>query len=151
MSLTETKREIYEYLYRVGTAELDQLVEAVDNDANSVYGAAKHLKWDGYLGADTGNNEWWVEVQVPGLCPECGDETQYGDGILEVCDCGWSETWECPNCGSEEPHHAIEFEDVEVDVTCESVYFTFTDDSGDPGMAFDHEQFEQVIDLFESR
>lgn len=73
--------------------------------------------------------------------------------------------WTCPNCGSTEPHHAIEFpqpdderfqelgiepeQEIEVDVTCESVYITPIDDGN--GFAFTHEEFETVIDHFQDR
>ena len=71
-----------------------------------------------------------------------------------------SNEWECPNCGASDPHDAIELPDehsyedydfepeIEVDVTCQSIYFTFLDDNGDPGMAFDHNEFQRVMQHF---
>lgn len=63
------------------------------------------------------------------------------------------ETWNCRNCGSEEPHNAItlpfeeEFEDeVEVDVTCKSVYITPID--GLNGFGFTHDEFERMIEHY---
>lgn len=57
--------------------------------------------------------------------------------------------WSCPNCGSDDPHHAITFYDeIEVDVTCESVYITPTD--GGDGFVFEHEDFEEIIEHYQS-
>ena len=60
-----------------------------------------------------------------------------------------SDDWYCPYCGRAE-HDAIltMSDEIEVDVTCRSVYFTFNDDAGDPGMAFDHDEFERIIDHY---
>lgn len=38
--------------------------------------------------------------------------------------------------------------EIEIDVTCESVYLTFNDDSNDPGMAFNHDEFEEIINHY---
>lgn len=61
--------------------------------------------------------------------------------------------WECPHCGSDDPHNAITFpladefdDEVEVDVTCQSVYITPVD--GGDGFAFDHDEFEVIIDHY---
>ena len=63
-----------------------------------------------------------------------------------------SNDWLCPHCGRDE-HDAIHTmaDEIEVDVTCQSVYFTFLDDDGGyifPGMAFDHDEFERIIDHY---
>lgn len=57
--------------------------------------------------------------------------------------------WRCGTCGAQE-HDAINVMDdeIEMDVTCETVYLTFNDDSGDPGMAFDHDEFRRMIGHF---
>lgn len=54
--------------------------------------------------------------------------------------------WKCGSCGAQE-HDAILVadEEIEMDVTCETVYLTFNDDSGDPGMAFDHDEFRRSL------
>lgn len=66
--------------------------------------------------------------------------------------------WECPRCGAGEPHDAIYFPqedrrgvdaEVEVDVTCESVYFTPVGGDG-RGFAFTSAEFEQVIDHYQT-
>lgn len=75
------------------------------------------------------------------------------------------EEWTCSNCGSGDPHHAMElpapdderFEDldmvpepeVEIDVTCHSVYFTPID--GGHGFGFTHEEFEKIIEHYRNR
>lgn len=60
-----------------------------------------------------------------------------------------SEDNPCPHCGTERPHNVILVEDeLEIDVTCESVYIVPTDD-GD-GFAFDHDEFRRIIDHFET-
>jgi len=150
MSIDQIRSDVYDYVYCHGRSELDDIIDAIDADANSVYGACKHLKWDDYLEADTGNNEWWLGADIPGLCPECNTESEYGEGIELVCpNCGWEETWTCDSCGAEE-HDTMMVADgnIEVDVTCKSVYLTFTDDSGDPGMAFDHDEFAEIAEHF---
>lgn len=155
MGIDQVRRDVYEYLYRHQRAALDDIIDAIDSDANTVYGACKHLKWDDYLDADTGNNEFWIETQVPGLCAECNAETELNDEILEVCpECGWQETWTCGECGATE-HDSMEFPlsqkfdaEVEVDVTCESVYITPVD--GGSGFAFDHAEFRAMVELFNS-
>jgi hypothetical protein len=53
--------------------------------------------------------------------------------------------WTCPRCGHES-HDEIEFNGVEVDVTCQSVYITPVDD-GD-GFAFTHAEFRGIIEHF---
>lgn len=147
MSIDQIRSDVYDYVYCQGRSTLDEIIEAIDADANSVYGACKHLKWDDYLEADTGNNEWWLsDKDIPGLCPECNAEAEYGDVIqLECPDCGWEETWTCNRCGDEE-HDAIEFNEVEIDVTCQSVYITPTD--GGNGFAFTHSEFCGIMEHF---
>lgn len=63
------------------------------------------------------------------------------------------EQWSCPRCGRNE-HDAILVmnDEIEVDVTCESVYFTFVDGNGElqsPAMVFDHSVFEEIINHYE--
>jgi len=146
MTMNQVYHEVYDYLYVHGRSELDEIIDAIDNDPNTIYGACKHLRWDDYLGCDTSTEEWWIETEVPGLCPECNGECGYGDTIELVCtECDWEQTWTCGNCGAEE-HDAIEFEGVEIDVTCESVYITPVD--GGNGFAFTHGQFQLIIDHF---
>lgn len=62
--------------------------------------------------------------------------------------------WTCRTCGSEDPHSAIELPlddpEIEIDVTCETVYITPID--GGNGFAFTHDEFEMIIEHFrESR
>ena len=63
------------------------------------------------------------------------------------------EQWSCPRCGRNEHDDILVMDDgIEVDVTCESVYFTFVDDGGElqfPGMVFDHSVFEKIIGHYE--
>lgn len=165
MSLNPLKREIYEYVRIHGEVSLDELCDQFDASDNNVYGAAKHLKWDGYLTADTGNNVWQITKGVPGLCPECGDECEWGEGMEQFCPrCEWEYEWECPNCGSTDPHHGIEFPqpdderfadmdmvveaEVEVDITCESVYITPVDETYGDGFAFTHDEFETIMEHY---
>lgn len=54
--------------------------------------------------------------------------------------------WSCAGCGSDDPHAALQFEEIEVDVTCESVYITPLD--GGPGFAFDFEKFDHIVDHY---
>lgn len=69
------------------------------------------------------------------------------DGALHWAEDG--DDWTCARCGASEHDEKLFVDDeIAVDVTCESVYFTFNDDAGDPGMAFDHETFERVIDHY---
>lgn len=146
MSIEQVRHEVYDYLYVHGRSELDDIIDAIDSDANTVYGACKHLRWDDYLECDTSTEEWWIETEVPGLCPECNAECDYGETIqLDCTECDWEQTWTCGSCGAEE-HDAIEFEEVEIDVTCESVYITPVD--GGDGFAFTHGQFQLIIDHF---
>lgn len=75
--------------------------------------------------------------------------------------------WKCDNCGSTDPHNATHFPkrerlrelgftdekidemipELEVDVTCQSVYITPVD--GGSGVAFTHDEFEEIIDHYE--
>lgn len=56
------------------------------------------------------------------------------------------EDFECPNCGSGDPHDALVVMDgeVEVDVTCTNVYITPANDTGS-GYAFDMETFKEMM------
>jgi hypothetical protein len=97
-------------------------------------------------------------------CPECDERvvTVSNDGKSKQdtfqCAAGhtWEEEWTCANCGDTE-HDSIEFPqregwdfdpEVEVDVTCESVYIVPVDGDG-PGYAFNHDEFETIIEHFE--
>lgn len=99
-------------------------------------------------------------------CPECdapvvsvSSDSQVKNGDDFECAAGhtWTEGWQCMHCGDSE-HDAMElpdeesFEDytfepeVEIDVTCESVYITPVD--GGSGFAFNHDEFERIIEHF---
>lgn len=67
------------------------------------------------------------------------------------------DNWSCPHCGASDPHDAMLFPQIdgydfdpelEVDVTCQSVYITPVD--GGDGVAFSHDEFAKIIDHFES-
>jgi hypothetical protein len=57
--------------------------------------------------------------------------------------------WTCRNCGSTDPHHEMKIGPIEIDVTCETVYLLPVDE--DWGLAFDHDQFEDIVEHFENR
>ena len=59
--------------------------------------------------------------------------------------------WICPFCGEREHDSMlIGFDDaIEVDITCQSVYLLFTD-GDDSGMAFTHDEFEKIIEHYQS-
>lgn len=60
---------------------------------------------------------------------------------------GEANNWECPYCGSDDPHNAlIVYDEIEIDVTCQSVYITPVD--GGDGFAFDHGEFERIIEHY---
>jgi len=63
------------------------------------------------------------------------------------------EKWHCRHCRSTHPHHSINstYREIEIDVTCRSVYLLFTDDSDDLGMTFTHDEFEEIIEHYENR
>lgn len=65
------------------------------------------------------------------------------------------EEWTCSHCGSTDPHDAILMPrdedwdpEVEIDITCQSVYITPV--GGGHGFAFDHDEFEAIIQHFRS-
>jgi len=145
MTMNEVRHEVYDYLYVHGRSELDEIIDSIDDNPNTIYGACKHLRWDDYLECDTSTEEWWIETEVPGLCPECNAECEYSE-------CDWEQTWTCNRCGAEE-HDAIESptddsfpSELEVDVTCQSVYITPV--SGGDGFAFTHSEFRGIIEHF---
>lgn len=57
--------------------------------------------------------------------------------------------WTCRHCGSTDPHHEIQVGEINIDVTCQSVYLL--PEGGSSGLAFDHEEFAEIVDHFESR
>lgn len=152
MSNYQLRRDVYDYLYCRNRGTLGGITDAVDADIHDVLEVCKRLRDEGHLTSANSERMWSLDSHVAGFCPECGSGADYSEGPTQSCtECDWSETWTCARCGDEE-HDAIEFpleqdwSEVEVDVTCQSVYITPTD--GGDGFAFSHSEFEGLISHF---
>jgi len=124
MSDYQLRQAVYNYLRDENRSTLAGMADAIDANISDVLDTCKRLRDEGYIESANSERIWTFNESEAWTCPECGDEQH--ESLIFPLD--------------------ADRDEVEVDVTCESVYVVPAE--GGDGFAFSHDEFEELIEQF---